>query len=103
MTATTSTAPAIAQKRSTSRAKRRKANHKPLKLMLTAGTFLATWLGTGWLAQQEAANAVAIAQTNQPAPVTITYVEPDGTLSERTLDLGLQPIPQVVVNSRSSR
>lgn len=76
-----------AAKRPAKRAKRRKPDHKPLKIMLTAGTFLATWLGTGLLAQQEAANAVATAQVAQPAPITVTYVEPDGSLTERTLDL----------------
>ena len=79
------------------RSKRKKADHRPLKVMLTAGAFLATWMGTGWMAQQDA----VAAQVNQPEPVTIAYVAPDGTVSERILEL--EPVPQVIVTSNSSR
>ena len=83
------------------RSKRKKTDHRPLKVMLTTGAFLATWMGTGWMAQQDAIAAAAAAQTNQPEPATVAYIAPDGTVSERTLNL--EPVPQVVVSSNSSK
>ena len=80
------------------RSKRQKTDYRPLKVMLTTGAFLATWMGTGWMAQQD---AIAAAQMNQPEPATVAYVAPDGTVSERALNL--EPVPQVVVSSNSSK
>ena len=80
------------------RSKRKKADHRPLKVMLTAGAFLATWMGTGWMAQQD---AIAAAEAAPSQATTIAHVAPDGTVSERIIDL--QPIPQVVVTSTSSQ
>ncbi|MGB1253675.1 MAG: hypothetical protein ACPG8W_23895 [Candidatus Promineifilaceae bacterium] len=87
--------------RRTTRSKRKKADHRPLKVMLTTGAFLATWMGTSWMAQQDAIAAVAAVQMSQSESATVAYVAPDGTVSERTLDL--QPIPQVVATSKSSK
>lgn len=79
--------------------KRRKQSHTSLKVILTAGAFLSTWLGTGWLAQQDSANATVASVVEQP--VTVTYVNPTTGITEQSL--ALQPIPQVVVSSRSSQ
>lgn len=79
------------------RSRHNAADHRFLKLVLTAGAFLTTWLGSGWLARQDAATAQAV----QPSAVTVAHVAPDGTVTERMLQL--EPIPQVVVTSRSSR
>ena len=80
-----------------SRSKRKKTDYSALKVMLTTGAFLATWMGTGWVAQQD---AIAAAQANQAEPATVAYIAPDGTMTERVLNL--EPIPQVVVTSNSS-
>ena len=81
-----------------SRSKRKKTDYTSLKVMLTTGAFLATWMGTGWVAQQDA--IAAAAQANQSQSGTVAYVAPDGTISEQVLNL--EPIPQVVVSSNSS-
>lgn len=94
-TARTPSKPRAATKR---KARRPSVNYKPLQLMLTIGTFLATWLGTNWLARQEAAELATI---YQPEPVVIAQTADDGTVTETVIELA--PIPQVVVSSRSSK
>ena len=79
------------------RSKRKKTDYRPLKVMLTTGAFLATWMGTGWMAQQD---AIAATQANQSAP-PIAYAAPEGTASDPILSL--EPVPQVIVSSNSSK
>ena len=79
--------------------RRKKQDNTALKVILTAGAFLSTWLGTGCLAQQDSANASVAVVVQEP--VTVTYVNSATGVTEQSLEL--QPIPQVVVSSSSSQ